>query len=320
MDEKRSRLIRKLRGELGPAVTGALEDPKVVEIVLNPDGRLWVERLGHRMEVAGEMSAPNARSLLGTVAASLETEVTRECPVVEGELILDGSRFEGLLPPVVAAPVFAIRKRASSVIPLKDYVAAGAMQAWQARALEAAVAAKQNILVVGGTGSGKTTLVNAVLDVVARAYPAERLVVIEDTVEIQCAAANAVSLCTSGTVGMSELLRATLRLRPDRIVVGEVRGGEALTLLKAWCTGHGGGVGTVHAATGRAALTRLEHLVAEAGSAGAAEALIGEAVDLVVVMERAPGGRRVTELLRVETYRDGDYVSSPLNEEIGNGK
>lgn len=320
MDEKRSRLIRKLRGELGPVVTDALEDPRVVEVVLNPDGRLWVERLGERMQVAGEMSAPNARSLLGTIAASLETEVTRESPVVEGELILDGSRFEGLLPPVVAAPVFAIRKRASSVIPLEDYVAEGAMRPWQASALEAAVGAKQNILVVGGTGSGKTTLVNAVLDVIAREHAAERLVIIEDTVEIQCAAPNAVSLSTSGTVGMSELLRATLRLRPDRIVVGEVRGGEALTLLKAWCTGHAGGVGTVHAATGRAALTRLEHLVAEAGSAGAAEALIGEAVDLVVVMERTLGGRRVTELLGVETYRDGDYVTSPLNEEIGNGK
>lgn len=314
MEEKRSRLVRKLRGELGPVVTAALDDPAVVEIVLNPDGRLWIERLGESMKAAGEMSGPNAASLLGTVAASLDTEVTRDSPVVEGELILDGSRFEGLLPPVVASPVFAIRKRASSVIPLAEYVAAGVMESWQARAIEAAVAAKWNILVAGGTGTGKTTLVNAVLGVIATRFADERLVVIEDTVEIQCAAPNAVSLSTSGTVGMAELLRATLRLRPDRIVVGEVRGAEALTLLKAWCTGHAGGVGTVHAASGRAALMRLEHLVAESGTAGGAEALIGEAVDLVVVMERTPGGRRVTELLAIEAYRDGDYVSSPLSE------
>ena len=311
-DEKRSRLIRKLRGELGPVVTAALDDPAVVEIVLNPDGRLWVERLGEPMRHAGELSAPNAASLLGTVASSLDTEITRDSPVVEGELILDGSRFEGLLPPVVAAPAFAIRKRASAVIPLAEYVAGGAMEDWQARALEAAVAAKRNVLVAGGTGTGKTTLVNALLDVVATRHREERLVVIEDTVEIQCAAPNVVALCTSSTVGMDALLRATLRLRPDRIVVGEVRGAEALTLLKAWCTGHAGGVGTVHAATGRATLTRLEHLVAESGTAGGVEALIGQAVDLVVVIERTPEGRRVTELLEVRTYADGDYACEPV--------
>lgn len=317
MDEKQSRLIRKLRGELGPVVVAALDDSAVVEVVRNPDGRIWVERLGEPMRVAGEMSSPNARSLLGTVAASLDTEVTPESPVVEGELILDGSRFEGLLPPVVASPAFAIRKRASSVIPLAEYVSGGVMTSWQASAIEAAVAAKQNILVAGGTGSGKTTLVNAVLQVMATQHERERLVIIEDTVEIQCAAPNAVSLSTSGSVGMAELLRATLRLRPDRIVVGEVRGAEALTLLKAWCTGHAGGVGTVHAASGRATLTRLEHLVAESGTSGGVEALIGEAVDLVVVIERTPTGRRVTELLRVRGFADGAYICEPANEERG---
>ena len=295
-------------------MSAALDDPAVVEVVLNPDGRIWVERLGEPMVAAGNMSAPNAASLLGTVAASLDTVVTADAPIVEGELILDGSRFEGVLPPVVRAPVFAVRKRASAVIPLADYVEGKAMAPWQARAIEDAVLAKWNILVVGGTGSGKTTLVNGILDVVATRCPAERLAIIEDTVEIQCAAANAVAMCTSPSVDMQRLLRATLRLRPDRIVVGEVRGGEALTLLKAWCTGHAGGVGTVHASGARAALTRLEYLVAESGSAGGVEALIGEAVDLVVVMERTARGRQVTELLRVEGFGDGGYVCRSIEE------
>lgn len=313
-DEKRQRLIRKLRGELGPAVGAALADRAVGEIMLNPDGRLWAERLGAGMEAIGEMSAPNAASLLGTVAASLDTAVTRESPIVEGELLLDGSRFEGLLPPVVPGPTFAIRKRASAVIPLARYVAAGEMAAWQAEVVEDAVAARRNILVAGGTGSGKTTLVNGILDEVARRHPAERLAIIEDTAEIRCAAANAVAMRTSPEVGMVELLRATMRLRPDRIIVGEVRGAEALVLLKAWNTGHPGGVGTVHASGAAEALTRLEHLVGEAGVTAGVRPLIGQAVDLVVAMERTAKGRRVSELLDVADYKGGEYVTRRIDE------
>lgn len=316
-DTKAGRLARKLQGELGPEASAALADPNTIEVLLNPDGELWAERHGVGMERIGSMSAPNALSLLGTVAASLDTAITRQNPIVEGELPLDGSRFEGLIPPVVAAPVFAVRKLASAVYTLADYVAAGSMAQWQADCIEDAVLARRNVMVAGGTGTGKTTLVNALLGVVAERRPCERLAIIEDTAEIQCAALNAVAMRTSEGVDMTRLLRATMRLRPDRIIVGEVRGAEALTLLKAWNTGHPGGVGTVHANGAQAALTRLEHLVAEAGVARGVEALIGESVDLVVGIQRAGTGRRVSELLAVEGHARGAYVCHALEERNG---
>ena len=310
LDNKRERLERKLRGEVGGVIADALADPRVVEVMLNPDGELWADRLGEGMARIGSMSAPNAASFLGTVAASLETEINREKPILEGELLLDGSRFEGLLPPVVEGPAFSIRKRASDVFPLEDYVCQGALLRWQLDGIEDAVAAKRNILVVGGTGSGKTTFVNAVLLKVTERAPGDRLVIIEDTAEIQCPARNAVRMHTTETVDMRDLLRATMRVRPDRIVVGEVRGAEALTLLKAWNTGHPGGLCTVHANGAESALTRLETLVAESTAAPAAEALIGEAVDLVIAMEE----RRVTELVAVEGYANGEYQCRLLTE------
>ena len=315
VDNKRQRLERKLRGEVGGAIAAALMDPGVVEVMLNPDGELWADRLGVGMSRIGSMSAPNAASFLGTVAASLETEINREKPILEGELLLDGSRFEGLMPPVVEGPAFSIRKRASVVFPLEDYVRKGALRAWELAALEDAVAVRRNILVAGGTGSGKTTFVNALLRTVTERAPQDRLVIIEDTAEIQCVAPNAVSMHTTDAVEMRELLRASMRLRPDRVVVGEVRGAEALTLLKAWNTGHPGGVCTVHANSARAALTRLENLVAEAAAAPFAPTLIGEAVDLVVALEE----RRVTGLLAVEGYLNGNYECRTLTEKRDGG-
>lgn len=311
MSEKTDRLARKLRAELGGAVLDALADPAVIEVMLNPSGDLWVERLGEGMEVVGSMSAANAGALLGTVASSLNTTITRERPVVEGELILDGSRIEGLIPPVVAAPAFTIRKRASSVFPLAEYVRTGVMTERQKGRLVVAVEARENVLIVGGTGSGKTTLVNGVIGAITEAHPGDRVVLIEDTVEVQCPARNVVALRTSPEVSMRELLRATMRLRPDRILVGEVRGAEALDLLKAWNTGHPGGVATLHSNGARAGLVRLEQLIAEAGTAAAMEPLIAEAVDLVVAIERSGDGRRVTEIVRVVGHGADGYETIP---------
>jgi type IV secretion system protein VirB11 len=215
-------------------VEDALHDASVIEVVLNPDGRLWAEHLGGAMQPIGEMSASNAESLMATIASAMETTITRDHPILEGELPTDGSRFEGLLPPIVSAPAFAIRKRASRLFTLDDYVARGIMTAEQQKQIVSAVADRQNVLVVGGTGTGKTTLTNGIIQTIAEVSPEHRLVILEDTVEIQCRSANAVQLRTSDTVTMQQLLRATMRLRPDRIIVGEVRGAEALSLLKAW--------------------------------------------------------------------------------------
>lgn len=313
MEEKQKRLLRKLRGELGQTVLDALEDPSVIEIMLNSDGSLWIERHGQGMYRAGTMSAPNAESLMGTIADALHTVVTRENPILEGELPLDGSRFEGLLPPLVAHPTFTIRKKASVVFTLEQYVEQGIMTLEQQAAIAAAIVNKSNILVVGGTGTGKTTLTNAIIDGVTKACPDDRLVIIEDTAEIQCNAENSVILRTSVDVDMLRLLRATMRLRPDRILVGEVRGGEALALLKAWNTGHPGGVATVHANGAEAGLIRLEQLIAEATTGAVNMApLIAEAVDLVIAIEKTKGGRRIKEIIEVNGINERGYQIQPV--------
>ncbi|SCX31644.1 P-type conjugative transfer ATPase TrbB [Agrobacterium rosae] len=318
MNQLRShpRLVRKLQEALGDQLCVALDDATVVEIMLNPDGRLFIERLGHGVALAGEMSSAAAEMVIGTVAHALQSEVDTEQPIISGELPIGGHRFEGLLPPVVAKPAFTIRRRASRLIPLEDYVSTGVMTEYQAATIRSAISARLNIIISGGTGSGKTTLANAVIDGIVKSAPEDRLIILEDTAEIQCAADNAVLLHTSDTIDMGRLLKSTMRLRPDRIVVGEVRDGAALTLLKAWNTGHPGGVATIHSNTAMSALRRLEQLTAEASQQPMHE-VIGEAVDLVISIERTPRGRIVRDIIQVERFINGQYEieSDQLTEE-----
>ncbi|PDT01600.1 P-type conjugative transfer ATPase TrbB [Rhizobium chutanense] len=318
MNQLRShpRLVRKLQEALGDQLCVALDDATVVEIMLNPDGKLFIERLGHGVAPAGEMSSAAAEMVIGTVAHALQSEVDTEQPIISGELPIGGHRFEGLLPPVVARPAFTIRRRASRLIPLEDYVRTGVMTEFQAATIRSAISARLNIIISGGTGSGKTTLANAVIDEIVKSAPDDRLVILEDTAEIQCTAENAVLLHTSDTVDMARLLKSTMRLRPDRIVVGEVRDGAALTLLKAWNTGHPGGVATIHSNTAMSALRRLEQLTAEASQQPMHE-VIGEAVDLIISIERTSRGRRVRDVIQVERFVNGQYEteSDQLTEE-----
>jgi len=253
-DELQCRLVEKLRRELGAQICDFLETPDIIEIMLNPDGGLWIDRLGGDMEQVGTMSAIQAESIMGTVASVLRTTITRENPVLECELPLDGSRFEAVIPPLVSAPTFTIRRKALKVFTLSNYVESGVMTPVQRHAIERAVRERENILVVGGTTTGKTTLTNAILRYIAEASPHHRLVIIEDTPELQCTIDNHVMLRTSYNVDQLRLLKVTMRLRPDRICLGEARGSEALALLKAWNTGHPGGVCTVHANNARAGL------------------------------------------------------------------
>lgn len=252
---------RMLRTALSPAIARFLEDPTVVEVMLNPDGRIWIDRLSEGLSDTGEILSPAVgERIVRLVAHHVGAEVHAQSPRVSAELPETGERFEGLLPPVVASPAFAIRKPAVAVFTLDDYVAAGIMRAEQAVTLREAVASRANILVAGGTSTGKTTLTNALLAEVAKT--ADRVVIIQDTRELQCAAPNLVAMRTKdGVATLSDLVRSSLRLRPDRISIGEVRGAEALDLLKAWGTGHPGGVGTIHAGTGiGASLTRLNFI------------------------------------------------------------
>jgi P-type conjugative transfer ATPase TrbB len=303
-----SRGARMLRTALGPSIAAWLEDPVIVEVMLNPDGRLWVDRLLGGLADTGErLAAADGERIVRLVAHHVGAEVHAARPRVSAELPETGERFEGLLPPVVTAPTFAIRKPAVAVFTLDDYVAAGIMTGAQAETLRKAVRERRNILVAGGTSTGKTTLTNALLAEVAKTT--DRVVLIEDTRELQCTSPNLVALRTKdGVASLSDLVRSSLRLRPDRIPIGEVRGAEALDLLKAWGTGHPGGIGTIHAGTALGALRRLEQLVQEAVIT-VPRALIAETIDVIAVLSGRGVDRRLAELARVEGVNsDGDYL------------
>jgi len=305
------RSARMLRTAMGAAIAEWLVEPAVIEILLNPDGQLWLDRLGEGMSATGvAMAAADAERIIRLVAHHVGEEAHAGRPRISAELPLTGERFEGLLPPLVGAPCFAIRKAAVAIFSLDDYVAAGVMSAGQARILAAAVHRRDNILIAGATSSGKTTLVNALLREIARGD--DRIILLEDTRELQCAAPNQVALRTKDAVAsLRDLVRSALRLRPDRILIGEVRGGEALDLIKAWGTGHPGGVATLHAGSAVGALLRLEQLVQEA-AATVPRALIADTVDLIAVMAPQAGRRRLIELARVEGLApDGAYQLTP---------
>ena len=311
--ERASRGARMLRTALGSAIADWLDDPVVIEVMLNPDGRLWIDRLGEGISETGmAMSVADGERIIRLVAHHVGAEVHSSAPRVSAELPEGGERFEGLLPPVVAAPSFAIRKPAVAVFTLGDYVAAGIMTASEAELLARAVADRMNILIAGGTSTGKTTLTNALLAEVAKTQ--DRVVLIEDTRELQCAAPNLVALRTKdGVASLSDLVRSALRLRPDRIPIGEVRGAEALDLLKAWGTGHPGGVGTIHAGTALGTLRRLEQLIQET-VVTVPRALIAETINVIAVLVRDGTGRRLSELVRVDGLTAlGDYALSPLS-------
>ena len=303
-----SRGARMLRTALGPAIASWLEDPGVVEIMLNPDGRLWVDRLTEGLADTGErLSAADGERIVRLVAHHVGAEVHPDTPRVSAELPETGERFEGLIPPVVSAPAFAIRKPAVAVFTLDDYVFAGIMSADEADLLRRAVARRRNIVVAGGPSTGKTTLVNALLAEVAKT--SDRVVLIEDTRELQCKSPNLVALRTKdGVASLSDLVRSSLRLRPDRIPIGEVRGAEALDLLKAWGTGHPGGIGTIHAGSALGALRRLEQLIQEA-VVTVPRALIVETIDLIAVLAGRGPERRLAELAAIEGLGpNGDYA------------
>ena len=232
-------------------------------------------------------------------------------PAISAELPETGERFEGLLPPVVTAPAFAIRKPAVAVFSLEDYVAQGIMTAAQAAMLRLAVTERRNLLIAGGTSTGKTTLANALLKEIAAL--GDRVILIEDTRELNCEVPNAVALRTKeGVIGLAELVRSSLRLRPDRIPIGEVRGGEALDLLKAWGTGHPGGIGTIHAGSALGALHRLEQLIQEAVLA-VPRALIAETIDMIAVLTGRGRQRHLAGIWQVgDLSPAGAYVVEPL--------
>lgn len=309
----KKRVTERLRRDLGPLVEGALNDPKTTDILLNADGQLWLKRLGEPTRVIGTMEAWRATSVIKTLAGLLGKTVGAKEPILDGELPFGNERFAGQLPPVVSSPCFAIRKPAITVFPLDSYVEQGIMTQTQCDAIKKAVRDHKNILVVGGTGSGKTTLINAVIQEMVDNDPNERVFIIEDTGEIQCSAINCVQYHTTLEVSMTDLLKTTLRMLPDRIIVGEVRGSEALDLLDSWNTGHDGGAGTLHANSAESALQRLKSLVTRNKHAPTdIEPLIAEAVHVIVQINRKSEVRRVETILEIVGYENGNYITNTL--------
>ena len=295
--ELRRRQIAKLRRELGPTILAALDDPLVVEVMLNPDGRIWVDKVGEGLSPVGEMDPLTADSMISTLATRSNKQITSANPAIHTALPLHGERFAGLMPPAVDAVTFAIRKKASRIFTLEEYVERGIMTPDIAAELRDATIHHKNILVAGGTGSGKSTLTNAILHALAQAIGnSERILIIEDVAELQCAVPNTVFMRSTESRTQNELLFDAMRLRPDRIMLGEVRDKAAHTLLKSWNTGHPGGICTIHADTAESTLERLDDLCMEAGVPSQMSA-IRRAIHVVVYIEKdADGTRRVRPL------------------------
>jgi P-type conjugative transfer ATPase TrbB len=286
---------------LGETVLAALAEPLVVEVLANPDGRLVIDRLRSGRSDAGIQITAQARErVIRLVADYVGEPITRDDPRLSG-VLPTGERFQGFLPPVCAQPAFSIRKRPAVIWSLADYVAAGVLSPAHGEVLRAAVRDRRNVLISGGTGSGKTTLANAIL--AEPDFRNDRVFLIEDTPELQCSAWDLVAVLTRRhpkPITVADLVRDALRMRPDRIVVGEMREGTAaLETLKAWNTGHPGGVSTIHANSALEALTRLEDLMREV-VASPSQRMIAQAVDVIVQIARTREGRAVEGVLHVE--------------------
>ncbi|WP_282611087.1 P-type conjugative transfer ATPase TrbB [Pelagibius sp. Alg239-R121] len=299
------------RDSLGPVIQAALSDTNVVEVMVNPDGRIWIDQIrGGRTDTGQLLDFPTTETIIRLVADHIGETVTQDAPLIAGTIPETGERFQGLLPPLTANPSFTIRKRPAVIFTLEDYQAAGIMSAEQAKILRRALEQRKNILIAGGTGTGKTTFVNALL--AEPVFAKDRIVIIEDTAELQCIAEDQVKLLTKRSepaVTMRDLVKTTLRLRPDRIIIGEIRDGSALDMLKAWNTGHPGGVGTVHANSAEDALYRIEDLIGEVSQTIPKRA-IAQGIDLIVYMERdqiRSAGRVIRSIVSVEGIRDGNY-------------
>lgn len=277
----------------------------LTEISVNPDGQVFIEVSGEPMRVIGTIAADKVRYFINLQADRVGKVVNEDTPTLDTETE-DGCRLHAAIPPIVSAPILAIRVPSSKTYSLKDLVDLGTITDRQSSVLSAAIVGRRNIVVAGGTGSGKTTLTNTLLLEMSDLCPDDRVIINEDLPEIQCAAKNLVKQNTRDNYNLNSLVRDSLRMRPDRILIGEVRGQEALEVLKAWNTGHPGGICTIHANSAEAVFSRLEQLVMEV-SANPMEDLIGEAVDVIVYIEKRRKKREVTEILLVHQYKNGRY-------------
>lgn len=303
--ESDKRIYEMLQNAFGETITKLLDDPEVTNIRLNPNGKLFYKKLKEGKTLSDDTIPANAAEQIIRLVASMRSEICdANNPLIASELPGTGYRFQGMLPPAVARASFAIRKKAVLIYTLDDYVSQGILTSTWADYIKNAVKAKKNILIVGGTDSGKTTFANAVLDEIS-CYN-DTILIIEDTCELQCSGNDVIAFRSSGGADMQTLLKASLRCDPDRIIVGEVRGAEALTLLDSWNTGHPGGLSTIHANSAKLALRRLEQLVLQA-TRHVSKQTIADSVNVIVYIESDGVKRQIKEVLEVTGFED-DYV------------
>ena len=320
MPEGSSEHSEAMRRYLGAAIVEALADDDVTEIYVNAgDGAIWLDRhTTGRVRSAGSLSESQIRSFLNAVANAHRLELTRANPQLQAELpddeLFRRARLQGLIPPLSEGPAFVLRKPATRVFSLDEYVRQGVLATAHRAALRGAIEARDNVLVAGGTRSGKTTLVNALLAEISELCPQDRVVVLEDTRELQCPTRDRLALRTTDEIDLAGLVRLTLRSSPDRIVIGEVRDKAAMQLLDAWSTGHPGGVATVHATDAVGALERLDRLAQRNGVPSQAQ-LVADAVGVVVVIVGGSQPRRVRQMARVRGLsRSGAYELETISE------
>ncbi len=304
---------------VGPGLASLMNREDITEMYVNDDGYIWYEsnREG-KVKSDIHLSPEVIRGFIEMVAGDSGKVANDDICSVSTEIRGYGYRFQGELPPIVRNPQFNIRKKATRIFTFADYVNNGTMKPEFKAFLERAVADRKNILVVGGTASGKTTFLNALLETVVTINPKHRIISLEDLPELQCSAQDYSPMFTKQDIGqsgvkfdMTRLLMDCMRRAPDRIVVGEVRDKCAYTMLKAWNTGHPGGACTVHADTAHSGLLRIESLSLEDPDCPkdikVLRTLIGEAVDVVVSIvnvrfKDGTKGRRVNEILCLDKY------------------
>jgi len=315
--EHEARTLDKLKRDLGPQILTALKESAVEDIARNCDGWVWIKRKSQPWAKEFEIADTQAVNILCTVASSIGLAITPQNPTLSGVLVLDGSRIEGSLPPISRRPTFTIRKKTILVLSLEEYVKQGALSDDHFKILCTAIQEQQNIFIFGSTGSGKTVLANALIEKIAELTPRHRIVVIEDTGEIISTVPNTVQYFTTPTINLDELIKKTLRMRPDRIIIGEVRGAEALNLLEIWNSGHRGGIATAHADTAspRDGLNRLEMLISRADAKLSNQfisRLIASTVNLIVCICETPEGRKINNISKIEGFRDGEYLFTSI--------
>jgi len=302
---------------LGPSITAAFADEDVTEIYVNPqDGRVRVNTYSQgKAETGGNIGSDRLEMFLNAVATAQGITLGAHAPTLQAELpegIFRGARLQGFVAPAASGVAIVVRKRPTRVFPLASYVAGGLMSPECRDTLKAAIAAHKTIIVAGGTGTGKSTLLGALLQEIAEQCPHERVVVLEDTVELNCPVRDHLALRTTAELSLAALVKATLRTSPNRIVIGEVRDQAALDFLDAAVTGHPGGLCTVHASTALGALARLDRLAQRANVPPQRE-LVADAVDLVVVLQGDHQTRRVSELVRVAGLtQDKQFILEPV--------